>query len=147
MRTIPAVRMPAVIQFLGYNPEPEPEPVGARLRWKRRSLGWTIYEAARRNSVDPSTWETWEKRIEWPVYPKFRFLREFMDAPAYQLAAATRRVRDAGEGRRRRPDGQDTAGLARTVAPPNLEASAKGPGEPCLVSLAQSQQHGTQRGL
>ena len=52
VKTIPAVRMPAVIKFLGYNPEPEPDSVGARVKWKRRSLGWTIGEAARLSVVN-----------------------------------------------------------------------------------------------
>jgi DNA-binding XRE family transcriptional regulator len=96
-KMIPAPQMPVLIQFLGYNPEIEPEAVGAHLRWKRRSLGWTIDEAARRNSVDSSTWGSWEKLVGWPAYPRYRdLLSEFLALPAHQLAAGTRRARPAG---------------------------------------------------
>ena len=96
VKTIPATRMPALINFLGYNPEIEPDTVGARLRWKRRSLGWTCVEAARRNCVDPSTWETWEKLNGWPAYPRFRdFLREFLAMRVDDLVVGTRQVRPA----------------------------------------------------
>ncbi len=81
VQTIPAARMPAVIAYLDYNPEPKPEKIGAQLRWKRRSLGCTTAEAARRNSVDPSTWEQWEKLEGWPAYPRFQQLcRIFLEA-------------------------------------------------------------------
>lgn len=77
--TIPARSMPAIIAYLGYNPEPRPTQVGAQLRRKRRSLGWTTGEAARGNSVDQSTWETWEKLDRWPAYPRYRkLLEEFL---------------------------------------------------------------------
>lgn len=91
---IPALKLPVVIQFLGYNPEPEPETVGRRLRWKRRSLGWSIREAADKNSVDSSTWEAWERMASWPKYPRFRdFLAEFLDLPNEKLLRGIRSVR------------------------------------------------------
>lgn len=111
-KTFPAKVMPAVIGFLGYNPEPKPEEVGAQLRWKRRSLGWTTAEAARRNSVDQSTWEAWENREDWPNYPRFRnFLQEFLIAPAIQLQGQVRKVASATPRR-----GQTNAnGLAKRI--------------------------------
>lgn len=82
VRTIPAARMPAVIEYLGFNPEPKPDQVGGQLRWKRRSLGWTTAEAARRNSVDQSTWEAWEKLEGWPKYPRHReLISELLNLP------------------------------------------------------------------
>ena len=91
---IPAPKLPSIIQFLGYNPELDPENVGARLRWKRRSLGWSTKEAARRNSVDQSTWEAWERMAIWPKYPRFRdFLIEFLDLPNQTLVKTVRTVR------------------------------------------------------
>lgn len=93
-KTVPARLMPVLIAYLGYNPEPEQETVGARLRWKRRSLGWTTAEAARRNSVDQSTWEAWERLDRWPAYPRFQdFLKEFLDLSADQLVNRIRHVR------------------------------------------------------
>lgn len=93
-QTVPVAFVPAVIEYLGYNPVPQPESVGGQLRWKRRSLGWTTAEAARRNSVDKSTWEAWEKLERWPAYPRFReFLEEFLRSPAEQLLGQVRQVR------------------------------------------------------
>lgn len=86
--------MPGVIAYLGYNPEPRPEAIGGQLRWKRRSLGWTTGEAARRNSVDQSTWEAWEQLAGWPKYPRFRaFLQEFLETPNDILVALMRQAR------------------------------------------------------
>lgn len=93
-KEIPARAMPGVIGYLGYNPEPEPTHIGARLRWKRRALGWSIKEAARRNSVDPSTWEQWEKSAGWPAYPRYReLLEELVNLPTNRLANWVGRVR------------------------------------------------------
>lgn len=93
-KTIPAASMQKVIDYLGYNPEPRPVRVGGQLRWKRRGLGWTTEEAARRNSVDQSTWEAWERLDRWPAYPRFReFLQEFLDMPNEQLVGRIRQVR------------------------------------------------------
>lgn len=98
-KSVPARLMPVLIAYLGYNPEPEPETVGARLRWKRRSLGWTTAEAARRDSVDQSTWEAWERQDSWPAYPRFHeFLKEFLDLCADQLISRIRRVRPPYRG-------------------------------------------------
>ena len=78
-RVIPAEFMPGIISYLGYNPEPRPEAVGAQLRWRRRSLGWTTKEAARRFCVDQETWLTWEAKGDWPAYPRFRdMVRKFL---------------------------------------------------------------------
>ncbi len=88
-KTVPAGRMPQVIGYLGYNPEPKPEAVGAQLRWKRRSLGWTTEEAARRHSVDQGTWEAWEKLEGWPAYPRHRALLDQFLAKRKSVAAAS----------------------------------------------------------
>jgi transcriptional regulator with XRE-family HTH domain len=53
--------IPKVIEFLGYNPLPEAEGIGARLVRQRTSLGLTQKEAARRLRVDPSTLARWER--------------------------------------------------------------------------------------
>ena len=90
IQTIPATRMSAVIQFLGYNPEPKPDTVGGQLRWKRRLLGWTTKDAAHHNSVDQSTWEAWEKAVGWPRYPRCKkqvtdFLTDADEFPSDRL--------------------------------------------------------------
>jgi len=92
--TIPARSMPGICSYLEFNPEPKPEGVGPQLRWKRRALGWTTKEAARRNSVDQSTWEAWEALDTWPRYPRFaELLREFIDLPIEQLKLTERCAR------------------------------------------------------
>ena len=99
-KDVPAELVPAIIAYLGYNPEPEPDTVGARLRWKRRSLGWAVKDAARHNSVDPSTWSAWERMADCPKYPRFRdFLRGFLEMPNAELANSIRSVRSAGPRR------------------------------------------------
>lgn len=85
-KTIPARAMRGVIEYLGYNPEPKPEAVGAQLRWKRRSLGWSTAEAARRNSVDVSTWEggrSWRGGRRTPRYR--RLLQGFLEFTLSEL--------------------------------------------------------------
>jgi transcriptional regulator with XRE-family HTH domain len=95
-KTIPARAMPGITRFLDYNPEPRPTQIGAQLRWKRRSLGWTTQEAATRNSVDQSTWEAWEKMAGWPTYPRYRgLLEEFLALLPVDLLARIRHVSPA----------------------------------------------------
>lgn len=97
-KIIPARSMPAIAAYLGYNPEPKPEGVGAQLRWKRRSLGWTARQAAKWNLVDPSTWEAWEKVDGWPAYLRCReLLGAFLALPAKELVV--RQVRPASPRR------------------------------------------------
>ena len=57
----PVEAMPALLQFLGYDPLPEPKTLPERLLAKRRAMGWSIREAARKFGVDPETWRDWEQ--------------------------------------------------------------------------------------
>jgi transcriptional regulator with XRE-family HTH domain len=57
----PVEAMPALFQFLGYDPLPEPKTLPERLTAKRRTMGWSIREAARNLGVDPGTWRDWEQ--------------------------------------------------------------------------------------
>jgi transcriptional regulator with XRE-family HTH domain len=57
----PVEAVPALLQFLGYDPLPEPKTLPERLIAKRRSKGWSIREAARKFGVDPGTWRDWEQ--------------------------------------------------------------------------------------
>lgn len=60
-RTSPAiVHFPAIVQFLGAHPLPEPDSLGERLLRKRREMGWTISHSARALGVDPETWRDGE---------------------------------------------------------------------------------------
>lgn len=53
--------VPALIEFLGYDPEPaSPVTIADHLRAKRRVHGWSQRRAASYIGVDPSTWSSWE---------------------------------------------------------------------------------------
>lgn len=53
--------VPALIDFLGYDPEPpSPVTIADHLKSKRRERGWSQREAASYIGVDPSTWASWE---------------------------------------------------------------------------------------
>jgi len=51
---------PAILEFLGYSPFPEPQNVAEALAAKRRACGWTIRRAAAGIGVDPTSWGDWE---------------------------------------------------------------------------------------
>ena len=58
----PEIRyMPAIIEFLGYNPLPEATAWGARLVRYRTTLGMTQKEAAAHLGVDQGTLARWER--------------------------------------------------------------------------------------
>jgi transcriptional regulator with XRE-family HTH domain len=60
-RKVPRVYwLPAIIQFLGYNPLPEPRTVPERLLMKRLERGWSRTVAARELGIDQSTLRDWE---------------------------------------------------------------------------------------
>ena len=59
--------MPAIIEFLGYNPLPPATNWAERLVRHRKSFGITQEEAARRIGVDPSTLARWERGERDPV--------------------------------------------------------------------------------
>ena len=58
----PEIRfIPALIRFLGYDPEPvDTGSLAGRLVAKRRELGLSQREAARSIQIDPGTWAGWE---------------------------------------------------------------------------------------
>jgi DNA-binding XRE family transcriptional regulator len=74
----PVKAMPAVLQFLGYDPYPAPVTLSERMRAKRRAMGWKITEAAAQLGIDPATWGEWERtgRIPWRRY--VRMLEAFL---------------------------------------------------------------------
>lgn len=57
----PIESMPGILQFLGYDPFPEPQSIPEQLLAKRRQMGWSVREAARLLGVDPGTWGDWER--------------------------------------------------------------------------------------
>ncbi len=53
---MPAARfMPAVIQFLGYNPLPAPRSIAQRVAYERTARGWSRKRLASLASVDEAT--------------------------------------------------------------------------------------------
>jgi transcriptional regulator with XRE-family HTH domain len=61
-RTVPKVyRLPAIIQFLGYNPLPEPRTFAERITTKRLEQGWSRKVASHHLGIDVSTLRDWEQ--------------------------------------------------------------------------------------
>lgn len=62
-QTKPAIQfIPALVGFLGYDPEPvDTGTLAGKLVSKRRELGLSQLEAARSIGVDPATWAEWER--------------------------------------------------------------------------------------
>ena len=71
--------MPAVIQFLGYNPLPEANGWGGRLVRHRTSLGMTQEEAAKRLGVDPGTLARWERGEREPTGMALSRVKRFLE--------------------------------------------------------------------
>ncbi len=57
----PVTLIPAIIQFLGYDPFPAPATLGEHLRHYRKRHGLSIKAAAERLGVDEGSWSLWEK--------------------------------------------------------------------------------------
>lgn len=58
-----------VIEFLGYDPRPEPSAIGERITFWRTARGLSQEEMARRLGVDPSTLAKWESGRRVPRGP------------------------------------------------------------------------------
>jgi transcriptional regulator with XRE-family HTH domain len=66
--TIPEVRyVPAIIQFLGYDPLPETNSFSERLATARRALGLSQRKMAEKLGVDPATLLGWETGRHQPT--------------------------------------------------------------------------------
>jgi hypothetical protein len=74
--------MPAILTFLGYDPNIPPEETDStlqnRMREKRRIMGWSVEEASRHFGVEAHIWRRWEtgRNKHPPVEEIERFLRE-----------------------------------------------------------------------
>ena len=67
-RRRPPIRFwPRIIGFLGYDPVPEPQTVGERIRGQRRKLGLSQAEAARLIGVDEGTLRRYERGKDRPT--------------------------------------------------------------------------------
>ena len=56
----PIASIPVILGFLGYDPFPQPNTVAEKLVVKRRTMGWSIKEAASVVGVDAGTLRNWE---------------------------------------------------------------------------------------
>jgi DNA-binding XRE family transcriptional regulator len=66
--TVPEVRyMPAIIQFLGYNPLPTASSFPERVASARKELGLSQRSMAKRLGVDPATLMGWEAGRHQPT--------------------------------------------------------------------------------
>ncbi|WP_370307714.1 helix-turn-helix domain-containing protein [Sinimarinibacterium flocculans] len=63
----PIPLMPAVIAFMGYDPYPAESGYAARLKAKRRAMGWTIKQAAESLDINEATWGMWERGATTPA--------------------------------------------------------------------------------
>jgi DNA-binding transcriptional regulator YiaG len=64
----PVIRyIPAIVQFLGYNPTPPPSSLPERLVSARKELGLTQRKMAARWGVDPGTLRDWEAGRHCPT--------------------------------------------------------------------------------
>jgi transcriptional regulator with XRE-family HTH domain len=75
----PAVRyMPAIIDFLGHDPRPQPNTVAGRLIRQRTSQGLSQKEAAGRIGVGPGTLARWERGEREPSGEFLLRLNQFL---------------------------------------------------------------------
>ena len=71
--------IPAIIEFLGYNPLPPATNCAERLVRHRTTLGLTQGEAARRIGVDQSTLARWERGEREPAGALAKRAERFLD--------------------------------------------------------------------
>ena len=77
-----------ILQFLAYDPYPLPKTLPERMLAKRRTMGWSIKEAARQLGVDEGTWAAWERGVVI-LFRKHRALvTGFLGTPPDQVTKA-----------------------------------------------------------
>jgi DNA-binding XRE family transcriptional regulator len=85
-RTIPAVyRLPAIIQFLGYNPLPQPCTISERLIGKRVECGLSRKAASRLWGIDESTLRDWEREKIILFRKHRRLVCELLEMPESEI--------------------------------------------------------------
>lgn len=97
----PAIHhVPAICQFLGYDPEPPaPKTLPERLAAKRRELGWTQKDAARKLGVDPCTWSDWERGGTIMATAHRRLVAQFLGLPEDEIHSTMRKRWNDSHGR------------------------------------------------
>jgi DNA-binding transcriptional regulator YiaG len=85
----PEIRdMPAIIAFLGHNPQPEAVTMGERLLRQRTTLGLTQKEAADWLAVDAGTLARWERAERVPTGSFLTGVKRFLDIEHAQDSSA-----------------------------------------------------------
>jgi len=72
--------MPAIIEFVGYNPLPPADGLGEELVRRRTTLGLSQKEAAVRMDVDPATLARWECSEKQPWGKFVEIVKRFLAA-------------------------------------------------------------------
>jgi transcriptional regulator with XRE-family HTH domain len=73
--------IPAIIQFLGYDPLPPGNSLPERLAARRRALGLSQREMAERMAVDPATLQGWEAGRHQPTGKSSDVIRRVLQNP------------------------------------------------------------------
>jgi len=80
--TIPEVRyIPAIIQFLGYNPLPAASSLPERLATARRALGLSQRKMAEKLGIDPATLMGWEAGRHQPTGKSLDVIGRVLGSP------------------------------------------------------------------
>ena len=82
--------IPAVVEFLGYDPLPQPQAIPERLRQKRRQMGWGQWELAEHLGVDRSTVTAWEGGGTIMAKAHRRLIAHFLDLPEAEFDSEMR---------------------------------------------------------
>jgi DNA-binding XRE family transcriptional regulator len=80
--TVPEVRyMPAIIQFLGFDPLPPAKSLPNRLAAARRALGLSQRKMAEKLGVDPATLMGWEAERHQPTWKSWEAITRVLQIP------------------------------------------------------------------
>jgi transcriptional regulator with XRE-family HTH domain len=82
--------LPAVIQFLGYNPLPPAKTMAEQLVRHRTTLGLSQQDSAERLGVDPGTLAKWERGEREPAISFQTRIERFLDEPEAQRSKSLR---------------------------------------------------------
>jgi transcriptional regulator with XRE-family HTH domain len=81
--SIPAIRyIPAVLQFLGYDPFPPAQTLAERLVTARKALGLSQRKLALSVGVDPGTLQSWEAGEHKPMGGSVEKVERFLETMA-----------------------------------------------------------------
>jgi len=80
--SIPAIRyIPAILEFLGYDPFPPAKTLPVRLVTARKVLGLSQRMLAHSLGVDPGTLQSWEAGQHQPTGKSVELIERFLNAP------------------------------------------------------------------